>query len=278
MRRNTAFTLIELLIVIAIIALLVGILLPALGAARRTARNAQNSTQVRGIHQGMVIFAGQNNTFFPGFDRDGNSTSYSARGAAGNGQLWGLQATVLWDGYSPAVRFREMWDDRLFEGAYMISPAEVGQPFSNVAYDLKPSSYAQVQGINRNYSYALLGTWWGGIRNDEWRQTDNSNSVVISDRWIEDTLTGYGRSPNTDPNSQDDWKGSVGYNDNHVEYENDQTVDTIYGNEGRKVTVSNDNLFSQTNGNRVKTTTSESNADAAMVFKDETGFNDGQAG
>ena len=60
MKKN-AFTLIELLVVISIIALLIGILLPALGAARRTARQMQNSTQVRGIHTGLVLFS-QGNT------------------------------------------------------------------------------------------------------------------------------------------------------------------------------------------------------------------------
>ena len=64
-----AFTLIELLVVISIIALLIAILLPALGAARRSARQMANSTQLRGIHQGMVTFAQDNKGFFPEIER-----------------------------------------------------------------------------------------------------------------------------------------------------------------------------------------------------------------
>src|SRR5690606_14996685 len=65
MKRNRAFTLIELLVVIAIIALLIGILLPALGKARQTARQLKDSSQVRGIRQGMVIWAGNNKDDYP---------------------------------------------------------------------------------------------------------------------------------------------------------------------------------------------------------------------
>lgn len=60
-----AFTLIELLVVISIIALLVGILLPALGAARRTARNAVCASNVRQCTVGLLSYAQDNRGYLP---------------------------------------------------------------------------------------------------------------------------------------------------------------------------------------------------------------------
>jgi len=61
--RYAGFTLIELLVVISIIALLVGILLPALGAARKSAQNVQCLSNERQVGIAIGAYAADNKDF-----------------------------------------------------------------------------------------------------------------------------------------------------------------------------------------------------------------------
>ncbi|WP_432799494.1 prepilin-type N-terminal cleavage/methylation domain-containing protein [Poriferisphaera sp. WC338] len=63
--QRGAFTLIELLVVISIIALLIGILLPALSAARNTARTISCASNMRQVTTALLIYATDNRDSFP---------------------------------------------------------------------------------------------------------------------------------------------------------------------------------------------------------------------
>jgi prepilin-type N-terminal cleavage/methylation domain-containing protein len=217
MRKTNAFTLIELLVVISIIALLIGILLPALGAARRTARQMQNSTQVRGIHTALVLFAQGNGTYYPGRSNTGANATAHADQTGG--------------ALSVENRFRELLEDNYFTGEYAISPSETKNPWTagNVGAT--------------NYSYAMLQLISPGDTTqskNEWRETTNTEAPVLGDRAISNTTTSNYKSVHTNPQaSQTEWRGSVGWNDNHVSFEADATVSTGMGSATRDT----DSLF-----------------------------------
>lgn len=225
---RSGFTLIELLVVISIIALLIAILLPALGAARRTARRMQNSTQLRGIHQGLVTFANSNKNNFAGLNSSGTALadSTAATGDSGSGDFIQARYWILLNG-------------DFFTPEYAISPSET----QSVTEYVEPATGAAPVEFNntgiKHYSYAMLQFNFGGAdlttdanpgRSAEWAQTLNSQAIVVSDRNIgADTSTsGNLRSIHTDGGGE--WSGSVLWNDNHVAFENDPEFDTKYSN------------------------------------------------
>ena len=64
-RRKSAFTLVELLVVIGIIALLISILLPALNRAREQGRSISCANNIRQIYYSLLNYSNENKTKLP---------------------------------------------------------------------------------------------------------------------------------------------------------------------------------------------------------------------
>jgi len=78
-KRRRAFTLVELLVVIGIICILIGMLLPAVHAAREAARRMQCNNNLRQITVALQTYESTYGVFPPGGYKEGNQLGWHAR-------------------------------------------------------------------------------------------------------------------------------------------------------------------------------------------------------
>jgi len=106
--RGCAFTLVELLIILAVLAVLAAILLPSVSAAKQQARLAACAAQMRGVGSGLKVYAAVHGNLLPPFAFSdgkcnlplsghwGGMSQASHPEAFGRVPLWGMEHVNLW--------------------------------------------------------------------------------------------------------------------------------------------------------------------------------------
>ena len=235
-----AFTLVETMIVVAVLLVLVGLALPGFAHLRREARMGQNATQLRGIAQGMQAWTysskhGGPDGWLPGLRRGGASIpvedvipaadlaaaidipGYAAgasanllpaemNGSAGRGFIVRAMADLAAGDFIPAG-----------SAECFINPADpVKTPF--LAGD--PGSAGRFDASKISYTTLDLSKSDGGVFpfKPAWREDADPDAVLLANRAVGDGSDPATRSSVWTPPGSGEWRGIVALHDGSAVY------------------------------------------------------------
>lgn len=277
------FTLLELILVIALGAGLVGLLMPALGKARTSARQIKCSTHVRGMHQGLVLFAQNNNEEYPlpsMLDKANHTVAVEEGASVGiKDQTKNIVSILMFNAFfgpelcvSPAESNPDIEMDKDYE--YSEPEAAIDQRLALWDPRFRATPGAAIQGARAenkgHFSYAHSMPFGG--RRKSWSNTFQATEAILGNRgpWYE-LVGGAGGTWTLSKNKPVDaldypgaaraatvsntllihggrttWEGNICYNDNHVGYHTQPDPDSsplTFSGLPKSNNVRGDNLF-----------------------------------
>lgn len=159
MNRDRAFTLVELLLLVALLAMLISILLPSLGNARAYARTAVCMTQQNQIHSGVISYVNGNMGRFAARRNWGrwydNITTKTPIHSAHANAYWGVAYAdaVGRDGARELFRCPEALNSDMNTGSsnaslgYTDGKFEDGHVYNTYGFNGLDNAYASAQGV-----------------------------------------------------------------------------------------------------------------------------------
>ncbi len=187
MKKRYGFTLIELLVVVAIIAVLVAILLPALGGARNQAKNLTCKTQIKQLGLAMMMYSNANNDYYPVPSR--NWCYYFLWGNCGvsGGAGYSYEASQVHDPLMPYLS-DDIYDKLVvcpFVPPQYVVPNQVssGRRVTSRDYYYPPAD------VRKDSCYFYRGWSWGCGPESGYTFTSESKPIRSMDNLAETTMT-----------------------------------------------------------------------------------------